>query len=393
MYPEGYTVRKDDLVKQWVAESLLDGNEEQGTEEVAGGYFDELVKRGLIQPVDTNGKGEVLSCTLHHTVQDFIVNTSMEENFIITVDYFQSSMALPDKARRMSVQFGAARSAKVPESIMESEVRSLAFFGFFDCMPPIEKYRLLRVLILHIWADQDKPVDLAIIGKLYRLRYHKIECNITVKLPAKIEGLQYLETLDAGPTVAAIPSDIGELSRLSILKIAVSKLSAEHICILQELPALTTLSLHVWVGPTERRIVFGEEGFTLLTYFKFTSTALCLSFSEGAMPRVHSLMLRFNATEFKTHDPVDANLKHLSGLKEISAKIGTLGADESDSKAALMDIFKKLPSNPSFNVQMVDRIFYEKSSARNNEEQYQTTETQDAAGSGYVFFFFVHQDS
>ncbi|KAM0910910.1 hypothetical protein ACQ4PT_013795 [Festuca glaucescens] len=73
VYPEGYTIGKHDLVKQWVAEGFLGTMEEgQNTEKIAGAYFDELVSRGMVQAVNTNYSGEVLFCTVHQMVLDFI---------------------------------------------------------------------------------------------------------------------------------------------------------------------------------------------------------------------------------------------------------------------------------------------------------------------------------
>ena len=127
MYPEDYTIEKDDLVKQWAAECFLSA-EAQDKEEIAEIYFDELLNRGMIQPVDTNYKGNILSCVVHHMVYDLISFKSTEENLIIRVDYLQQNLALPDKVRRLSLQFGGARSAKIPESIITSQIRSLTFF-------------------------------------------------------------------------------------------------------------------------------------------------------------------------------------------------------------------------------------------------------------------------
>ncbi|XBH96047.1 hypothetical protein VPH35_086516 [Triticum aestivum] len=207
MYPEGYTINKDDLEKQWVAESFVSDAEH--------GYFNELLRRGMIQPVDTNYHGEVLSCTVNHMVLDLIRHKSMEDNFIITVNYLESTIGLPDKARRSSIQFGGAKSAKIPESIRMSQVRSLFFCGFSGCVPSIPDYGLLRVLILHIWADRDRmSFDLTGIGELCRLRYIQVECNITVNLPDKIQGLRYLETLQVDGRLSAVPSDIGNLEKL-----------------------------------------------------------------------------------------------------------------------------------------------------------------------------------
>ncbi|KAM3279510.1 hypothetical protein ACQJBY_046713 [Aegilops geniculata] len=212
MYPEGYTISKDDLEKQWVAESFVSDAEH--------GYFNELLRRGMIQPVDTNYHGEVLSCTVNHMVLDLIRHKSMEDNFIITVNYLESTIGLPDKARRLSIQFGGAKSAKIPESIRMSQVRSFFFCGFSGCVPSIPDYGLLRVLILHIWADQDKmSFDLTGIRELCRLRYVQVECNITVNLPDKIQGLRYLETLQIDGRLSAVPSDIGDLEKLRHLRL------------------------------------------------------------------------------------------------------------------------------------------------------------------------------
>uniref|UniRef100_A0A8R7UKS1 NB-ARC domain-containing protein n=1 Tax=Triticum urartu TaxID=4572 RepID=A0A8R7UKS1_TRIUA len=212
MYPEGHTIRKDDLVKQWVAESL--------TGEIEYGYFGELVRRGMIQPVETSYDGEVLSCTLNHMVLDLIRCKSIEDNFIIAVNYFEPNLRIPDKVRRLSIQFGGAKTAKIPESVRMSRVRSLLFCGPSRCVPSIPDYGLLRVLILHIWADQDQmSFDLTRIDELFRLRYLMIECNVTINLPDKIQGLRCLETLQLDGRLSAVPSDIGHLENLRHLRL------------------------------------------------------------------------------------------------------------------------------------------------------------------------------
>ncbi|XP_040256744.2 disease resistance protein RGA5-like [Aegilops tauschii subsp. strangulata] len=216
MYPQGCVIKKDELVKLWVAEGFLSVVGGRDTQDIAEGYFAELVSRGIVQVVDTSNNGEVFSCTVHQTVLDYIRHKSMEKNFVITVDYFQSTVALSDKVRRLSVQFGGVKSAYIPETIVTSQVRSLIFWGFFECVPSsIKDYGLLRVLILHIWADEDnESFDLTGIGELFLLKYLKIECNITVELPDKIQGLQHLETLEVYAKVVAAPSDIGNMKRL-----------------------------------------------------------------------------------------------------------------------------------------------------------------------------------
>ncbi|KQK24228.1 putative disease resistance protein RGA3 [Brachypodium distachyon] len=470
MYPEGSVIKKDELVKQWVAEGFLGAVDGQDTVEIAGGYFDELVIRGMIQAVDTNHNGKVLTCTVHQIVLNFIRYKSMEENLVITVNYFQSAIVLPVKVRRLSVQFGGAKSAMIPENIRMPQVRSLLFCGFFKCVPPILDYRLLRVLILHIWADQDETsFDLTGICQLFRLRHLTIECDIiTVDLPDEIRGLQYLETLQVDAKLSAVPYDIvhlnkllhlrlpsesilphgvghmtslrtlgyfdlgsnsednvmdlckltnlqdlhltcstvqsaenleknmqlfgsileklgnlqsltllptagtssmsiscdglisvfpaptrlhrldllpricifaslpgriGELSRLSILKIAVRELSMDDIGILQGLPALAALSLS---AREVQWLVFDNRGFRVLKYFKFMYAAPCLSFLGGAMPSVQKLRIGFNANRLKKHSWKIFGFQQLTSLREISIKLGGIGAQESDKRRAFL---------------------------------------------------------
>ncbi|KAM3355315.1 hypothetical protein ACQJBY_025849 [Aegilops geniculata] len=346
VYPEGYTSNKYDLVKQWVTEGFT--GEGQNKDETAREYFDVLVSSGMIQPVDTNYSG-VLSCTLHHMVHDLIVKKSMEGNFIIGVHNFQSAIWLPNKVRRLSIQFGGARSARIPSGITLSEVRSLAFFGFYECTDFIKQCKLLRVLILDVWADQDKvPFDLSGICKQLQLRYVKIACNIAVKLPDKIRALRCLETLEVDATVVAIPSDIGRLRRLSSLKITVRVLSMEDIRILQALPALAALSLHVWTMPVEM-IVFHKEGFSVLKYFKFSCPVPRLKFEGGSMADLQNLDICFKTPEADQRDTVSIIIEHLPGLKHITAHIW--GADNFRTGIT------NHPSNPGIEIQLVDRSF------------------------------------
>lgn len=248
MYPEGNTISKEELVKQWVAEDFI--SEGLDREKTARGYFDELVSRGLIQPVDRNYNDEVLTCTIHHMVLDLIWYKSLEENFIINVSCFQTTPGLPDKVRRLSVQFGGAKCANIPADFMTTQVRSLIFFGFLNCVPSVVEYKLLRVLILHIWADEIKIFDLARIGELFQLRYLKIDGNIAIHLPDEIRQLNLLETLELHAPV----NDMPDISCLPLLRTLgyfdLSKNSLENVQSLSELNNLQDLHL-TWPNTAE----------------------------------------------------------------------------------------------------------------------------------------------
>ncbi|KAM3193649.1 hypothetical protein ACQJBY_070336 [Aegilops geniculata] len=213
--PEGYIFLKDDLVKQWLAEDFICAQLGKDMEEVARSHFDELVSMGLIQVMDINYSYELLSYSVHHMVLDFITCKSIEENFITVVDYSQTAMLLPDKVRRLSLHFGSATYATTPASTRLSQVRSLFFFGLFNCMPSLMVFKFLRVLNLHLWGDLgNTSLDLTRISELFRLRYLQVTSSAIVKLPDQIEAMKHLETLEINSRVCAIPPDIVRLPSL-----------------------------------------------------------------------------------------------------------------------------------------------------------------------------------
>ncbi|CAD6257439.1 unnamed protein product [Miscanthus lutarioriparius] len=218
MYPEGYTFLKADMVKQWSAEGFIIAVEEKNCDEVAECYFDELIYRGLIQPNHTSISGEVILYTLHSTVFEVIRTMSNEENFSTMIDYSNTISELSVKVRRLSLRFSSAKYATKPESITLSPVRSLVFYGLVECLPSIREFQVLRVLILEVWGDQEE-LDLSGIDRLFQLRYMRITSNITVKLPASMIGLPYLQTLEIYARITSVPSDIVSLPRLLHLSV------------------------------------------------------------------------------------------------------------------------------------------------------------------------------
>lgn len=231
VYPENYLILKGDLVNLWIAEGFICETEGKDKIEVAGNYFDILVSLCLIQRVDINSnkphhlEGVVEEdgeddhdrqpYVVHPTVYDFITQRSMEDNFITIVDYSQPTVALKDKIRRLSIHFGSATYGTIPASIGLSQARTLSFIGLSSCMPSLVDFKLVRVVILHLWADdRDMEFSLGDICKLLLLRYLQVRCNVPVQLPGKMGYLKHLETLEVDSEVKAVPQDIFHLPRL-----------------------------------------------------------------------------------------------------------------------------------------------------------------------------------
>lgn len=139
---------------------------------------------------------------------------STEENFSTIIDYSNTISELSVNVRRLSLRFSSAKYATRPESITLSPVRSLMFYGLVECLPSIMDFEVLRVLILEVWGDKEELLDLSGIGRLFQLRYMQITSNIIVKLPRRMIGLPYLQTMEIYARVTSVPLDIIHLPRL-----------------------------------------------------------------------------------------------------------------------------------------------------------------------------------
>ncbi|XBI13970.1 hypothetical protein VPH35_140623 [Triticum aestivum] len=93
MYPEDYIIRKNDLVRQWVAEGFIRKIHGEDANEVARSCFNELVNRTMIQPTTIGYNGEVITCKVHDMILDLIRIKSEEENFLSVVDDLQGMTA------------------------------------------------------------------------------------------------------------------------------------------------------------------------------------------------------------------------------------------------------------------------------------------------------------
>jgi len=93
---------------------------------------------------------------------------------------------------------------------MVSQVRSLAFFGLTRCMPSVIEFKLLRVLILEFWGNEDDDstsINLSRICRLCLLRYLRISSHIYVELPSEIQGLKLLEILEIDARISVVPNE------------------------------------------------------------------------------------------------------------------------------------------------------------------------------------------
>ncbi|CAL4903839.1 unnamed protein product [Urochloa decumbens] len=229
MYPEDHIIQKDDLLRQWIAEGFVISKVRGlDAEDVAENYFNELINTSIIQPVDTNYTGEVLSCRIHDLMLDLIRVKCAEENFIHVVDGSQAVTGLHKKTRRVSLQYHGAEGGVIVTTINGSlsQVRSVVAFTTVS-LPSFLGFKYVRVLFLEFWAGRTKKkhtssrsqaqkIDLTGLCGLFLLRYLKVSSNSSLDLPHELWGLEYLETLvlNVEKGTISVPSDVAHLCRL-----------------------------------------------------------------------------------------------------------------------------------------------------------------------------------
>lgn len=231
IFPEDATVEKNRLMWRWIAEGFVAKQEHLTSWEMAESYFNELVNRQLIQPVET---GDVVKVKVHDVVLEFIASVAAEDNFVT------SDMALRCNPRDI-VRRASLNCIDEDESICGlSQVRSLTVFGVLpkSMKSSIVYLQQLRVLdVKDAMGLQDE--DIQGIERLFFLKYLGLGGKSIAKLPKKWNELQNLQTLDVRETdITELPEAIArrcnQLACLLAHRLAVGE-GIESMVQLQEL--------------------------------------------------------------------------------------------------------------------------------------------------------------
>ncbi|XP_040383026.1 disease resistance protein Pik-2-like [Oryza brachyantha] len=213
VFPEDHEIKRERLIWRWIAEGLITEQQGVNLEEVGEKYFNELVNRNMVQPVDIDYNGRAKACRVHDIMLDLIICLSIEENFVTIIDD-QKSMPSCNKVRRLSLQTSCEKANIWLGTNRFSQVRSLNVFGDLKQMPPLFDLQVLRVLDLEDCSSL-KDGDIENIGSLFQLRYLSLRNSHITRLPAQIGNLQLLQTLDLrGTRIKELPETITQLQQL-----------------------------------------------------------------------------------------------------------------------------------------------------------------------------------
>ncbi|WVZ62225.1 hypothetical protein U9M48_011992 [Paspalum notatum var. saurae] len=216
IFPKGLKISKKRLTRRWISECFVTEKQGLSAEEVAESYFNQLVRRKIIHPVDHSSNGKIKSFKVHDMILEYIVSKSSEENFITVVGGHWFMPTPSNKVRRLSMQSSGSKHENSTKGMNLSQVRSLTVFGSQNRRLPFHSFNngIIQVLDLEGWKGMtDKYLD--DICKMLVLKYLSLRRTEVAEIPSKIEKLQYLETFDIRETnVKVLPKAFGLLKRL-----------------------------------------------------------------------------------------------------------------------------------------------------------------------------------
>ena len=214
MYPEDHRIDREELTWRWIAEGFITEVRGQSVEQTAESYFNELVNRSLIQPINIQYDGKAEACRVHDIVLELIVSLSAEENFACIVEE-KSYSGSGHKIRRLSVQTEHVGD-EVMKKIMDklSQVRSISFYGLQE-QPISHLQELHHLRVLYFYYDVGCNQHIKCIGSLFQLKCLIISSYDVTELPEDIGNMRNLQTLDIrGSGVEKLPPSIGHLQKL-----------------------------------------------------------------------------------------------------------------------------------------------------------------------------------
>ncbi|CAL4891506.1 unnamed protein product [Urochloa decumbens] len=244
MFPEDWRIQREELIWRWIAEGFIAEVRGQTVDQVAESYFNELVNRSLIQPIDIHYDGRAEACRVHDMIHELIVSLSAEENYASIVEG-QSYNGGGQKVRRLSIQ-----SEQVGDEVMQeimdkwSQVRSISFYGLRELgIPHLQLQELYSLRVLDFdYSSHLGNQHVKDIGCFYRLTFLRIDSWEVTELPEGIGDLRYLQTLDIRRSgITKLPPSIGRLQKM--VRLLVSYTCVElpdeigDLQALQELPS------------------------------------------------------------------------------------------------------------------------------------------------------------
>ncbi|XP_017976946.1 PREDICTED: disease resistance protein RPM1 [Theobroma cacao] len=214
IFPEDYLIRRNRLIRLWMAEGFVEPVTGATPEVVAERYLTELISRGLLQVTKRNESGRPQTCKMHDILRELAVSISETEKFVAISDRKEAVVVGDNGIHRLSIE---VRDKEMKAGKGISKLRSLFVFAVDEiskssCNSLPSGFKLLRVLDL-----QDAPINQlpGEVVNLFNLRYLNLTGTQVKELPKSIGKLCNLQSLFLKETqIEELPPGIVKLKNL-----------------------------------------------------------------------------------------------------------------------------------------------------------------------------------
>ncbi|CAI9089199.1 OLC1v1023720C1 [Oldenlandia corymbosa var. corymbosa] len=278
-FPEDTVISVRSLILLWISEGFVRKSEFKSLEEVATDYLMDLIGRSLVMVFWKRSIGGVKACRVHDLLHDFCLTKAKEENLFLLLRGYDELSAFHKPCRRLCI-YSTQKHLK-ESKLFSPRVHSLLFFDQTE------------------WYEQTS-LDISFILRSFQLlRVLNIrQINLGPVFPDEIELLVQLRYLSVHGEMDAIPSLLGNLSKLETLIV----FSSRKVSLPNTLWKLQRLRhLYIRVDP------FGF-GFSLPTE------------NLDNTPRLHELV-SFSGAIISSWKLMESQLKKFPNMRKLKCKL------------------------------------------------------------------------
>ncbi|KAJ4978520.1 hypothetical protein NE237_009300 [Protea cynaroides] len=211
LFPEDTEIKRDRLIRLWVAEGFLEPRGNLRIEEVAGECLEELMDRNLIEVAKWKPNGVPDSFIIHDLLLNLAASKAKEGNFLNTSTPQKSLKCYRRVALHVKESEETLAAAPYPSS-NSNLLRSLLCFTEMS-ISLCGQFKLLNVLDLEgAPGIESLPKE---IGKLICLKYFSLSGTDLKTVPSCVGNLYNLQTLNLYNTkIESVPIEIFNLDKL-----------------------------------------------------------------------------------------------------------------------------------------------------------------------------------
>ena len=218
LFPRGYLFDKKELVQLWIAEDLIEFQEQEIAEKIAGQHFNELVIRFFFQTSNVYRERYVMHDLFLELAQSISDHYSclVEDNRQYNLSKRTHHVSLVCEDMEQPLLDMIHKSKKVRTLLFPSNILKAVFSQAFN--KGLGRMKYIRVLDLSSSTILEVPKS---IRKLKLLRYLNLSKTRITRLPAFLYKLYSLQTLllSGCASLSKLPKDFSNIINLRHLKL------------------------------------------------------------------------------------------------------------------------------------------------------------------------------